>query len=177
MPRKTEPKTRVRIRKIGTSFLRLVCADHTDMAMVKLLAISTMVLKKPRFKSSMLPPTPKAVGNAWRLMVYARNTPPKNKISVTRKTHMPSEAVSFCCSSVRYCPNNSPVRCTRCSCSLSLATPALQPVNKTGESVVAVRGRRLLRYRSEQTQLRPMLEIVNLPVDYRRFMEILGERR
>src|SRR5437773_6740866 len=31
-------------------------------------------------------------------MVYERNSPPKNMISVTRNTHMPSVAASRCCS-------------------------------------------------------------------------------
>src|ERR1700756_5660 len=95
IPRKTEPRARVAIRNSGTNFLWLVWADHTDMAMVKLLAIKTTVLPKPRLRSNMLPPMPNAVEYAWRLIEYVRNRPPKNKISVTRKTHMPSDAVSF----------------------------------------------------------------------------------
>ena len=69
MPRKTVPRTSVAIKESVTNVFLLVCADQTDMAMVKLLAIKTTVLKKPRLRSSMFPPMPKAVGNWWRLMV------------------------------------------------------------------------------------------------------------
>ena len=63
MPRKTVPRTSVAIKESVTNAFLLVCADETDMAIVKLLAIKTTVLKKPRFRSSILPPMPKAVGN------------------------------------------------------------------------------------------------------------------
>src|SRR6266852_964645 len=87
MPRKTEPRARVAIRNRGTSFLWLVWADHTDMAMVKLLAISTMVLPKPSGNDSIFPPIPNAVEYAWRLIEYVRNRPPKNKISINRHAY------------------------------------------------------------------------------------------
>ena len=54
MPRKTQPRVRVRIRKRGTSFFLPVCADQTAMAMVKLLIMSTMVFTVPRVMSSVL---------------------------------------------------------------------------------------------------------------------------
>src|ERR1700739_2787023 len=55
--------------------------------------------------------------------------PPKNITSVTRKIHIPSEALSFCCSRVLNCPYSSPVRCTPHSsaCQVQAQTTHLPP--------------------------------------------------
>src|SRR5207302_10290088 len=124
---------------------------------------------------------------------------PKNRISVTRKIHMPSVAVSFCWSSVLYCPNSSPVRCTRCSFNklrwlLLHRLTDLKIGHYTGpnrwrrkaaaaaykNSVVAVRGRKLSRHfrlRTCEAQIRTVNEVVRLPIHNGSFVEIFSERR
>src|SRR5271165_3731695 len=59
---------------------------------------------------------------------------------------------------------------------LYLNPPASRPESKNPASIVAVRRRRLFRYRATQPKLRPMLEVIHFPVNYWRFMEILGQR-
>src|SRR5271154_1888094 len=100
-------------RNMEMSCFLPVCADHTAMAIVKLLASRTTVLNPPSFRLRVLLPIANAWKYTWRLSVYAIMMPPKNITSVTRKIHMPSEAVSFCCARVLYCPYSSPVRCIR----------------------------------------------------------------
>src|SRR5258707_2502216 len=97
---------------------------------------------------------------------------------------MPSVAVSFCWSSVLYCPNSSPVRCTRCSFNklrwLLLHRLTDLKIGHYENSVVAVRGRKLSRYfrlRACEAQIRTVNEIVRLPIHNGSFVEIFSERR
>src|SRR5579883_923938 len=81
--------------------------------------------------------------------------PPKNITSVTRKIHMPSVAVSFCCSSVLNCPNM--LRCDALRTPLTfkfrrqplacLRDAARHPLSRLREPVpqFVVRARRVLR--------------------------------
>src|SRR5256885_13551079 len=92
MPRNTVPSASVAITKRGTSFFLLVCADQTDMAIVKLLAISTMVLPKPSGSDSILPLMPKAVGNSWRFVGFVREKAPRKRNFLTRKIRKPGGA-------------------------------------------------------------------------------------
>src|SRR5882757_8204271 len=97
---------------------------------------------------------------------------------------MPSVAVSFCWSSVLYCPNSSPVRCTRCSFNklrwLLLHRLTDLKIGHYENSVVAVRGRKLSRHfrlRACEAQIRTVNEIVRLPIHNGSFVEIFSERR
>src|SRR5712664_3902711 len=184
-PRNTVPSASVEIRKMLTSCFLPTCADQTAMAMVKLLRMRTTVLPPPSTISSVLLPAPKAVLNAWRLIVYVRKRPPKNKTSVTRKIHMPSAADSFCWSSVSKCPYSSPVRCTRCSSLPSSgwrliarnaggASPA--PTYQHNELVVSMsRGERLCP--GHQSKIRTAFIVVWLPGHFGCDMEIFRRWR
>src|SRR5580704_2397635 len=100
MPRKTLPKIKVAMRKRVTNFFLPTWADQTDIAMVSELPIRTTVLMAPQLNLMVRLEKEKTSAYVWRFMVYVRKRPPKNKISVDRKIHMPSVADSFCCSSV-----------------------------------------------------------------------------
>src|SRR5580692_402273 len=107
------------------------------------------------------------------------NMPPKNKTSVTRNTHMTSEALSRCWSNVSNCPYNSPVRCTRRS-SLDLYATRVHASLISLLLVVLVvpvgrRQRRVTLY--VEAQIVTIVEVVRLPIDFGRDIEIFGERR
>src|SRR5256885_2707943 len=96
---------------------------------------------------------------------------------------MPSVVVSFCWSRVLYCPNSSPVRCTRCSFNklrwLLLHRLTDLKIGHYKNSVVAVRGRKLSRHfrlRACKAQIRTVNDIVRLPIHNGSLVEIFGER-
>src|ERR1700743_3631690 len=103
------------------------------------------------------------------------NMPPKNKTSVTRNTHMPSEALSRCWSNVSNCPYNSPVRCTRRS-SLDRYRLAGPRVVKSRCCLVFPLSRRKGWVTLHiEAQVMPVVEVVRLPIDLGRDIEILCE--
>src|SRR3974390_1700554 len=176
---------------LSRSFLP-TCADQTPMAIVKLLASSTTVLKPPSVKLSVLLPIANAWKYVWRLMVYASMIPPKNITSVTRKIHIPSDAVSFCCSSVLNCPYSAPVRCTRHSSirqvqaftcpPASGSAPRVSARVKPGTTLIVAVSRnhttaRGMSGRLIQTEVRPVVEVVRLPRHHGRHFKVFRRRR
>src|SRR6266481_5712503 len=183
-PKNTKPRRIVNPRNRVINCFLLVCEAHTAIAIVKLLASSTTVLNPPSPRLSVLLP----IANAWkyvcRLIVYASMIPPKNITSVTRKIHMPSVAVSFCCSSVLNCPNNAPVRCTPHSSNCQVQAPNRSPVSgpRSGLRLVVPVGRRhhprrTLPTWNIQPQVRPVVEVVSLPRHNRCHFKIFRQRR
>src|ERR1700756_4292943 len=110
--------------------------------------------------------------------------PPKNITSVTRNIHMPSVAVSFCCSSVLNCPYNAPVPCTPHSSNRQVQAPTARLSPGRGPAFISVvpvgrrhHARRTLSTRNIKPQVRPVVEVIGFPVHNRFYVEILGQRR
>src|SRR2546425_3933253 len=91
MTRNTQPSAMVSARNPASILRRPTCDAYTASAIVRLLEIRTAVFVPPSVTSRWRLAWAKPAGCMARATVYTMNRPPKNMISVTRNTHMPSE--------------------------------------------------------------------------------------
>jgi len=122
--------------------------------MVKLLAMSTTVFTAAEPKRDGLAGRAEYVGIGGAVDGVGHEQAAEEKHFGGQEDHMPSEAVSRCCSSVLYCPDSSPVRCTRAPLKFSHLRA------------------RVKAHVYCQTEVRAILVVVRLPRNFGRDIEI-----
>src|ERR1700716_3554749 len=167
MPRNARPNNVVSTRKITRRLFFLTSAAQAANAMKNPDVMRIAVFAAPNGMLSWFDAATKAGLYQFRYSRYAKNNPPKNMISVSRKSHIPNVPASRCCSGVskwwRCCGSET------CSCS---AATAVSCVCGCVATVALSNGRHLVC----GLVFEPLV-VISLVVHDRDLDKVFGQRR